>query len=260
MFGTSVSSTRAARMRQEVLDVNRKGEWDETLRRLKSLGLGGGGGGYGFEPGQEFLSARGAYGRAMQPVGDISGEGDLNAAELSALIEGREGISGQQGAAIEELRNTVGRMGGGGSEFQEMAGDIQTGGISARVQLLRDVLSRAQGTREQAKGRSLTAAGGMAGLAGMRESGKQFGAQYGLSVMQQRMNALSGLMGEGYGGGGYAAPSTSQGQGVGDWQTFGQGWSPMTQATELRNAYIPPTQYGSGSGVGARNYMNPRWR
>ncbi len=218
------------------------------------------GGGYGFEEGPEFQAARSAYQRAAGPVSDVSGVGNLNAAERAALIEARENIGEQAQRSTKELQNVVGRMGGGGSEFQEMAGDIQTGATSARVQALRDVLARAQGTREEAKDRAMTAAGGLFGLASLREQGRQFGAQYGLTAMQQRMALLDNMAPQynlgGAGGADFMPGSVGTMMGG---QQLGQGWSPNIQATELRNQFIWPTQYGVGNASASRAPSYYRW-
>jgi len=195
--------------------------------------------------GAEFGEARDIYRElgATPAVTDVSGETDLNAAELSALIEAREGISEQGEMAGRELRETVGRLGGGGSEAIEAQRGLETGIMGARVQALRDVLGRAQGTREEAKRRRLTArtaaGAGLSGLASLRETGRQFDINDLRAQMQARMNMLGGGVSLGVPGGGGGDRSLFPAGGQ-----FTKFTTPQqTSARLAAGAFRPPTMY-----------------
>lgn len=229
-------------------------EWNMTLRRLQQLrdfGLGDLPT-YRFEEGPEFKESREAYRELAGlefPESDIGGVGDLTAAEQAALIEQNEAIARQLGQSEEELRSTVGRLGGGGSEFQDIATQLQTGATSARVQALRGALQagqqRVETRREQAiRGRE-TGGAGLGSLAQLREQGQQFGFGTRQTAAQQRIAALQNLVGNITPD--LRAPTSSASYGPtfgGGFTKFGTGFSPLTTATELRNQYQPPILRG----------------
>lgn len=250
MPARSISGLQAAHLAQQVKDVGFRG----GLRRLGMLGGAGGGRGYGFEAGPEFARARALLEGlgGMEMPEDIGGVGDLTAAEQAALTEQQELIGGQVSAGEEELRNIIGRLGGGGSELQEAYERMRTGATGARVQALRGALTSGQQRVETRRAQALrgreTAAGGLTGLAGQRQAGEQFGAQMGLRAEEMRANLMRNLAPFAFGGGGVPA-LPGMGAAPSAFQTFTPrgptGWSRMTEATEARNRFMWPTQYGA---------------
>lgn len=215
-------SAEAIRGRQEKLrDIS----WEAQMRRLKDMRGGTGAGKFG---GPEFERSKALYGElgGLEMPGDISGMGDLNAAERARYVEQQEMIGGQLGSASEELRNLVGRMGGGGSEAIEAAEGLRVGGIGARSAALRGTFQEGQQRVEARRGEALrgkeAAAGGFGGLAGQREAGAQWRGSQGM----ERMKMLMQMMGMEGGYGGVRDTGPTMGTYGTEWSKFGQ---PMSQ-------------------------------
>ena len=216
-------SAEAIRGRQEKLrDIS----WEAQMRRLKDMRGGTGAGKFG---GPEFERSKALYGElgGLGMPEDIGGMEDLTAAERAQYVEQQELIGGQLGTASEELRNLVGRMGGGGSEAIGAAEGLRVGAIGARSAALRGALMGGQQRVERRRGEALrgreVAAGGFGGLAGQREAGAQWRGGQGLQRMQMLMNMMGG---EGYGAGGARDTGPTMGGYGTEWYKFGQ---PMSQ-------------------------------
>lgn len=241
-------TAESIRYRQEKLrDIS----FEAKLARMKKLrGATGAQGEFG---GPEFTRASALYGElgGMGMPGDIGGLEDLNEAERAAYVEQQEMIGGQLGTAQEEMRNLVGRMGGGGSEVIEAAEGLRVGAMGARAAALRGSFASGQQRVEARRGEALkgkeTAATGFGGLAGLREAGGQWRGGQALERQRMLMSSM-GVEGSDYGG--YSAggrPDTGPTMGTygTEWSKFGKGMSPAETRMRMRNQFMWPTYRGT---------------